>query len=197
MLVGLLVSISSQAALLSQDDSVWGVGSLTLDQTTGLQWLDLNLSTNFSFNAMVAEQSEGGLYEGFRYATSSEVETLFVHAGIPEVNASSAANTASAQALISLMGGTKTFRNTVEIFAITGSSNPTGLNSAIIDHAFNDGVAFYDVNTATGPIYGADYSDASIGSWLVADAITPVPVPAAWLFFSSALVLLGGIKRHQ
>lgn len=193
--LSLSLSSASHAALVSQSDASWGVDSITLDDITGLQWLDLNLSTNISYNAMLTEQGSGGLYDGFRYATASEVETLFNDAGVPDVNSSTLANTAPALALINIMGATRNFRGAIEIFGITGTTTESGVTSGIVDHSYNGGVAFYDVNVVTGPVYGLDYSDASIGNWLVADSVAQVPLPASWLFFSAALGMLGWCKR--
>jgi hypothetical protein len=137
---------------------------------------------------MLTAQGSGGEYAGFRYATVGEVETLFINAGVPDVNGSSAANVVPAQVLIGLMGATKNFRGVTEIFGITGSTNPDGVDAGVIDHSYNGGVAFYDVSV-TSITYGVDYSDVSIGNWLVAD-VTEVPVPAAWLLFTSALGVL-------
>jgi hypothetical protein len=36
---------SAQAALISSNDGVFGVNSITQDTATGLEWLDVNLST--------------------------------------------------------------------------------------------------------------------------------------------------------
>lgn len=198
IIIGLLsllciIPVSSHASLVSIDSASWGSGSLTKDSATGLQWLDLNLATNISYNSMLAEQGEGGLYAGFRYATASEVELLFINAGAADVNSSSAANVAAAQGLITLIGASYSFRGKDEVFGITGTVTTSGAVSAIIDHTFNNGAAFYDINTDSGPVYGLDYSNASIGNWLV--QTTEVPVPPAFIFFSSALACLGMLKR--
>ncbi len=147
------------------DSNRWGAGSLTKDSATGLQWLDLNLATNISYKSMLTEQGGGGVYAGFRYATANEVETLFINAGTPDVNSGSAANVAAAQGLIALIGASNSFRGNDEIFGITGTATATGSVSAIIDHVFNNGVAFYDINAVTSPVYGLDYHNAPVGNW--------------------------------
>ncbi len=67
---------SAQAAFISQDSS-FGTDTITYDTDTGLEWLDLTESTGLSVNQVQAELGAGGLYEGFSYATRSDVETLF------------------------------------------------------------------------------------------------------------------------
>ena len=190
-----IMSAASHASLVSVD-SAWGAGSLTADSATGLQWLDLDLSTDISYNNMLTELGGGGLYAGYRYATASEVESLFINAGIVDVNSGSAANVAPALELITLLGTTQSFRGVDEIFGITATMTTTGevgAVSAVLDHSYNGGVAFYDANTQSGPVYGLDYNDASIGNWLV--KTTEVPIPSAFILFSSALACLGMLKR--
>ena len=160
---------------------------------TGLQWLDLDLSTDIPYNSKLTELVSGGLYDGFRYASTSEVESLFVAAGIPDLDSGSPANVVPFQNLITLLGATQSFRGTDEIFGITGTMNTTGAVSAMIDHSFNNGVGFYDVNAVSGPTYGLDYSAGSIGNWLV--QTTEVPILSAFILFSSALACLGMLKR--
>jgi hypothetical protein len=188
-----IIPAVSHASLVSIDSTRWGAGSLTVDSLTGLQWLDLDLSTDISYNSMLTELGGGGFYAGYRYATASEVESLFISASVVDVNSGSAANVAPAQNLITLLGATQSFRGTEEIFGITGSMTTTGAVSGMLDHSFNNGVAFYDVNAVSGPTYGLDYSAGSIGNWLV--QTSEVPIPSAFILFSSALACLGMLKR--
>jgi hypothetical protein len=183
----------SHAALVSQD-STWGVGSITLDDSTGLQWLDVNLSTGISYNTMQTAQASGGLYEGFRYATATEVDTLFSHAGIPDINSGSAANFTPAQALVNLVGNT-TGSTPGDTFGITGSPDGFVQAAGILDYYLSEGVGFYKAST-TSLGYGSSFTADTVGHWLISETpITPVPVPAAWLLFSSALGLLTLSKR--
>ena len=70
-----------------EDLSIVGNGDLpqdgfhvTRDTDTGLDWLDVTLSVNRSFNDVSDEFGAGSDYEGFRFATGPEVITLFDHA---------------------------------------------------------------------------------------------------------------------
>ena len=80
------------AVLLSQDDSVFGVDSITLDSATGLEWLDLTFTDGRSYIDVSSNFGPGGDFEGYRYATQSEVEALFINAGIPDVPGTSTGN---------------------------------------------------------------------------------------------------------
>ena len=83
LLLGMcVISTSSNAVLIEQDLSVTGDGLITFDDSTQLQWLDLSVTSNWSYNDVTAELSVGGLFEGWRYATVSEFRHLASEAGI-------------------------------------------------------------------------------------------------------------------
>ena len=50
--------------------------NLTRDTATGLEWLDLTLSTGLSFNDVSASFGTGQAFDGFRYATLDEIQHL-------------------------------------------------------------------------------------------------------------------------
>lgn len=95
----LSIAPTAQADLISLHDSVFGTDSVTLDTSTGLQWLDLNKSRSRRFDTVIAQSGIGGQFEGWRHATRAEIENLFyVSAAIP-IGQHSPAN----QALVELM----------------------------------------------------------------------------------------------
>ena len=63
--------------LPSDDDS-----NLTYDSETGLEWLDITLSTDRSYREISQEFGVGGDYDGFRFATGADLTTLFGNAGL-------------------------------------------------------------------------------------------------------------------
>jgi len=70
------------AALVDQDWMTSGDANLLIDTGTGMRWLDLSVTANQSYNNVAANLGQGGIYEGFRFATQSEVIDLWAHAGI-------------------------------------------------------------------------------------------------------------------
>ncbi|MDX1410273.1 MAG: hypothetical protein R3330_19115, partial [Saprospiraceae bacterium] len=74
------------AALSAQNDPVFGNNSITTDSETGLDWLDLGLSTGKTVAYVSSQFGTGGAYDGFRHATRAEVLTLFHNAGIPDID---------------------------------------------------------------------------------------------------------------
>lgn len=178
-------------AMLMSRDSNWGTGSITLDTNSGLEWLDISLSVNLSYNDMISHMQNGGLYAGFRYATQDEVEALFINAGL---NMGSSPAMQSALDLIGFLGATYTSRGNAEIFGITGTSSASGVESGIVDHVFSNGTPMYDASVSE-LTYGMDYNSSSVGNWLVSSGTSEVPLPPALVLFGSALALTGFIKR--
>lgn len=74
----------ADAELVSMD-SDYGPGTITHDTETGIDWLDLTLTTNRSVVDITAQLGPGGEFEGFRYATSADITTLWTHAGIVDI----------------------------------------------------------------------------------------------------------------
>lgn len=193
-LVASLAFPAANASLIAADNLRWGVGSITVDTDTGLGWLDVHLTVNLSYNEMQSQLGANGQYDGFRYASQAEVETLFINAVIPDINRASTANLAHASKLLSLLGATSSLRGTSEIFGITGTLLNQAVSSAMLDHYFSDGTGMLDANVM-GPTYGMDYRSSLVGSWLVTADYAEVPLPSALLLFSSALTLCSFIKR--
>ena len=56
-------------------------GSYTTDTATNLNWLDLSATYGLSYNQVMGNSGVNYIAEGWRYATSSELATLFTDAG--------------------------------------------------------------------------------------------------------------------
>ncbi|MEO0425190.1 MAG: hypothetical protein AAF184_22835 [Pseudomonadota bacterium] len=109
-----LAAVTAHADLVSED-SEFGTDTITLDTDTGLSWLDWSVTLGQSFDEVTAQLGPGGTYEGFRFATNAEVETLWGNGGIVDIttegpidfaNDFTAANFLPAQTLIALLGTT-------------------------------------------------------------------------------------------
>jgi hypothetical protein len=73
-----LASISANAELISTDWKTSGDSLATLDESTGLEWLDLTQTINMSINQ--AEDLMNSTFAGWRLPTRSEVTQLMVNA---------------------------------------------------------------------------------------------------------------------
>lgn len=107
VLVGMaFMSASGANAALLKADLVAGSGDgkLTRDTATNLEWLDVRLTLNQTFDQV----RTGPFYaQGFRHATKAELQTLFINAGIPDDGFdTSITNPNEAIALIGLLGAT-------------------------------------------------------------------------------------------
>jgi hypothetical protein len=75
-LIGFVLSVSglSNAGLID-------MGSITHDDNTGLDWLDLSETYGMSFDEVTTQLGIGGTLEGYRYATLLEIEGFLTEAG--------------------------------------------------------------------------------------------------------------------
>ena len=72
---------------------------------TGLDWRDLTGTFNLSFNEVTAELGVGGDFEGYRFATVSEVSDFWTNAGIMTIGSGSGSSTiANFQPISDLQG---------------------------------------------------------------------------------------------
>ncbi len=83
-----LCSVTEAVAdpILSVDDAVFGIDSITRDPNSGLDWLDLTFTAGRSFNDINSQLGLGGEFEGFHHASGADVFTLFTNAGISDIN---------------------------------------------------------------------------------------------------------------
>jgi hypothetical protein len=124
--VAMCQSVAAAGVLESLDDPALGPGSITRDPISGLDWLDWSLSTNRSVSQVIVQTGVGGPFEGFRYATASEVIDLFLHAGFSEVDpypGPKAIDYGAAVELVSLLGVTNTSSSTTQSRALLGPGN--------------------------------------------------------------------------
>ncbi len=97
VLTALLTTCSVvSAGVISVDDSVFGLGSLTRDTVQELDFLDIVFSKGLSTTQVATHLLPGGQFDGFRRATSLEFVTLINHWGwvlpvLPELGISSSA----------------------------------------------------------------------------------------------------------
>ena len=79
----ILIGIIFEAgATLVSVDSSFGNNSLTHDSVSGLEWLDVTITSGSSYDNVAIQFGSGLLYEGFRFATRQEVYNLWDNAGL-------------------------------------------------------------------------------------------------------------------
>jgi hypothetical protein len=194
-LLGLSVS-SVNASLMSADDSVFGAGSVTRDDVSGLEWLDLSQTPGLNYTTVSAELGVGGVYEGWRYASVAEVEGFWINAGIPYTGP----NIYSTTAILTLQG----------LWGLTWIEN-TSVNTAYYSYAMTANqpatgaaqVSQLVCFSASGSIYScgalsvsSPLSYATVASALVRPSVVPLPA-AVWLFGTALIGLVGFSKSKS
>jgi hypothetical protein len=81
----LALSMSANADIVSLD-STFGLDTITRDTNTGLFWLDVTVTRELSHDQVAAQFNVGGTYQGFRYATTAELEQLITNFGYVPTN---------------------------------------------------------------------------------------------------------------
>ena len=69
------------AEMVSRDSS-FGPDTITYDTETGLEWLDVTVSTPYSYDEILIELGPGGAFDGYRLATTDEILGFWQNAGI-------------------------------------------------------------------------------------------------------------------
>lgn len=178
--------IANGEVILIHDSTIQGNGSmptdgfnLTRDTATGLDWLDLTLSQGRSHAEIIGEFEAGGRYEGFRYANSSELGTLFYSS-------------------LDLTGfETPAERDLLEAISMFGMTAAGGSFSEAMGSFYSDDLIStrgearlfhrFDFTTATIEPLTSGEGPTAGGHWLV----RPIPVPEPHSVFP--VVLFGGL----
>lgn len=195
--------ISDANAELTSSDYVSGSGDnwLTIDSQTGLQWLDVNLTINQSFDQVRL----GEWYaNGFRYATKSELQTLFKNAGTPDDNFN-LSNTYYFQtkALIDLLGAIiislEGYSSTYGFIGTDLSGNDISINTHPIGLSFSaqlgklDFFPYYGEAHFTGGHPFSHEPSSMWGSFLV--RVSPVPEPNIFYMYFAGLIIMILLRR--
>lgn len=217
----LTLSVGANAAIVSFD-STFGTDTITRDTSTGLSWLDVNLTHGLTYNQVNGQLGPGGDYEGFRYATAREFDQLIVNFGYTPLRHGcadgfsncdlfdlTAQRDPAAKILIDTLGGgtgDAFFAGGIGILGITISdyadSSDARPGISAMSESFvvtSDGASLYQEWEYTAGRLGSldglsDFSNADLGSFLVASSSVPIPA-TAWLFVSAFLGL--GVVKHK
>lgn len=186
-----LFSTQSFAGLKEKNDPYWGTGAITYDTETGLEWLDLNLSTNLSCLYVSTQFGQGGEFEGFRYATNQEVLDFLNSAGISIIDhgSSDPSHVKACSNFIELIGLTDIYNDRPSIRGINGTLHPelSDYHMSVLIYADTPrGDVRQVVYTQT---YYRDYfSSPTFGHWLVRETIVDSEVKLKQLLESIILL---------
>lgn len=208
-------SITLQASPIQIIDN----GTFTTDTVSGLDWLDVSLSTNQSYNYVNSQFGNGGEYQGWHYATGLEVFDLVTrYADIPNSQFAEITriNHESIAGIMDLLGGPTwefepddNWRYFQGLFKDTDSDHPHGLHYQTADlylyqplpHEEDDGTLSYLFVNSTS--YAPDRAESYFGSYLIrnSDGSSPppivTPIPGSVWFLSSGLLALIGFSHKK
>ncbi len=164
------------------NDPTFGSNSVTIDTSTGLEWLKVSFSAGLSYQQVIVDTQPGGIFDGFRFATTPEVLDLMQSAGVPGQGAF-AVSTPEIVTFLSQVGALPNNNGFPGVVGLTATPDGTfGHNSVAIYVAGQDAVEKYLVTESTG--YGDTFSDPGLSSWLV----EPIPEPK-----NASLCLMAGM----
>lgn len=199
---------TTSAALTSASSSTFGDGSLTIDTEQGLYWLTPNATIGLSYYDVQNLLMTDIRFSGFRVASLSELESLYAHAKIPDINVpgihsfyGTSENVAGVEFLQSLVGTTNAVHVGGEILIETAGfvgdsfiSPINGFQSVYIGNlVLHSNVAtrsgFEDFASAftTWGSSGVHSSTAGVGTWLVSS----VPEPSVWAAMLLGILIIG------
>ncbi len=198
-----LVSTSVSAALIDQ-------GNTTFDTDSGLEWLDWNITTQRSYDDVSSKFGIGQEFEGWRYATQSEVIDLYWAAGAVSLDDQTSSNVTAAEELMALLGrhdiGGESFS-----WAMYGSPDANNLVSTIGPELYAGMGTVTASFTTTGISFLADGSDLywsgvfpqsgmfPLGDYLGHALVksVAVPEPSTTLLLGAGMLLLASRKRAK
>jgi hypothetical protein len=190
-----VLPMRAHANLISESDPRFGNNAVTLDTRTGLRWLDLPFSVGMSYDFVEAQMGVGGLFAGYRHASSAEVDGLFFSAGIPNIGGISdlsTSNNAPALNLLSFVGST---------LSQNGYPGEAAYTSTMTSPGFRDREDLYCVSVNGTPEFLAGLGGGSIDSYsnpYHAHWLVEVPEPSFGCLLTcgiAALVVRGTVKK--
>jgi len=206
----LILSTSVNSAIVSTDWQNAGDNLITLDTVSGLEWLDLTETSSMSYDDVTAQLGVGGAYEGFRYATDTEVISLWSNFGVDlSQDAPSSPYHIGVTVDPGIVDAATILKNYVDQGAETYRAVGITGTMSLPNYYAVLGAEFTGFNTQHSYYYEEGHEDVffdvfrdqrvnTVGSYLVVGTPTTVPVPAAvWLFGSGLIGLVGFARRKK
>lgn len=181
LLLTMFTLVSFLAFGVSASAELTKSGNVLQDTEAGLEWLEMSLTVMKSPDSIIAGTDPDRLAsQGWTHASLAQIRTLLLHAGITEPfeGGQSPWNFEGANRLISLLGATGSYGDSVSIQAFAGEGPPTVPPAPPM--LFTPVVI--TSNTPTGPVGGAVLpgppvpslvAAQSIGNWLVRSSAAP------------------------
>jgi hypothetical protein len=171
------LSLSANAGLIATDYMTDGDGKATLDDATGLEWLDESFTLGKSItevNSMINNE-----LSGFRWATFSEVEQLLLGVLRSDLNGSIKIDikTSSSSVRASISNFNQLFSNYGSFgtnYFLVQNEDGTNMRHFRLEaeRNYTDRYSFYSYYGVNDYPVGLDYTNGSMGHMLVSDGGT-------------------------
>jgi len=173
-------------------------GMTTIDTASGLEWLDLTETVNRSYADVASQFGVGGELEGWRHATTSELNTLAANAGFPTPYDLQPVTTAFTD-LIDMLGrthdGTGVGGNPLVGIGAVGwfddGASPTGTSHWRFFELDTGATIIAQILATTIDSTATTFTDVDTGNWLVRAAVSE---PTVFLQFGFALLLIARLR---
>ncbi len=216
------VSGVANAALIGVTDQ----GDYFSEASTGLDFYDVGLTYGQSYNDIMTGMQAGGGYEGWRYATATEVHSMLSATLAPEFSAAIPSHMSSD----TINASNQLFSDLFDLMGYTQEVLATDGNGLIIEYTnYLDGMVysgiqsyadvvsvstwnedsdqnvdhmnFYDYWDSDQDVTAATAVENGLGSWLVRSSSVgvpvPVPAPLALPLLATGLLGLALYRRKQ
>lgn len=197
IVVTLALSTTANAGLIIDN------GSYTSDTSSGLDWLDLSETQGFSYNYVLSQLNDNGIYKSWRYASLDEVDVLWQSFGLSKSDAFSPTSEKFSlfENILAHLGNTfeSSFTNGFGFIGLTSNESyrRTDIRPKGQQYQRVQGMSYRpDFNIVSAPFNDADprFGRITEGSYLVRK--TSVPEPSTLAIFSLALLGLLVRKRN-
>lgn len=193
LIIGMvLVCISStaHAGLINYVDN----GNYTSDTVSGFDWLDITESAGMSYNTVSGNFAAGGLFEGWRYASSVELGAFLQHVAVMTDTITGPGDTGT----FSDPNDLSVLLSTLLGVTFTSETRSNGILGDVLNVNYRPlaDIGVLPGVVSTGGMYYVNASTPGIGSWLVRDTDT-VPEPTSIALLAVGLAGLARSRRKK
>lgn len=203
----LVLSMNASAAIMNADWQIAGDNLITVDTDSGLEWLDITVTTSRSYNDVSSKLGSGEEFDGWRYATALEISGFWDAFGGDSTHYDgwSVENNGLFETIAPYWGdaycqNTGCTPGDGYLFAIFGEarSENTQFRSKIFDDITDPNKATQDYfNLKSGWSEVTETSFKTGHALVRVSDLVVVPVPAAVWLFSSGLIGLFVVARKK